>query len=145
MKYYQQEKEIKELVGKFQNKELTESNWTHEAHLTVAVFFVKNYDYYEAICYLRSGIIEYNTSIGGKNTPMGGYHETITLFWVWLIHQYVKINPQLTILDLCNDFLNSKYSNKNLLNLFYTKDRLFSTYARAVWVEPNLQSMKFPF
>lgn len=144
-RFYESEKEITTLTDGFKNKELTEAQWTHEAHLTVGIWFLKNYDRYKATCRLRSGIIELNVSLGGKNTPTDGYHETITLFWIWLIRKYIEANPEKSVLGLCNAFLNSKYADRNLLLNFYSREVLFSIKARAVWVEPDKKKMAFPF
>lgn len=143
--HYENEASITELVNQFRNKQLPEASWTHEAHLTVAIWFLKNYSYHEAICFLRSGIIEYNASLGGKNTPTSGYHETITLFWIWLIYNYIKAHSELSLLDLTNSFLVSKYADQKLLSAFFTKENLFHTKARSIWIEPELKSLKFPF
>ena len=86
------EQEILDLVGGFRDCTLPKDRWTHEAHLTVGIWFHITYAEFEAICYLRSGIIAYNVSIGGKNTPEGGYHETMTLFWSRIIRDFVSVN-----------------------------------------------------
>lgn len=64
-------------------------------------------------CFLRSGIIAYNVSIGGKNTPEGGYHETPTLFWSRIIRDYVSANKDLPLVRTVQhvSFLNHHLSN----------------------------------
>lgn len=67
----------------------------------------------EFICFLRSGIIATNVSIGGKNTPEGGYHETLTLFWSRIIRDYVSANKDLPLVRTVQhvSFLNHHLSN----------------------------------
>ena len=142
---FKTEAEILKLVEGFRNKTVTEEQWTHEAHLATGIWFLTNYDRYEATCILKSGIVELNFALGGENTPTGGYHETITLLWIWIIDKYVKANEGLPLLDLVNGFLASDYSDRNILLKYYSKEVLFSTKARAIWVDPDRRMLTAPF
>jgi len=82
--------DIEALVAQFQARTLPSARWTHQAHLATAVWFLKHHSRDEATCYLRSGIIAYNVAIGGQNTPAGGYHETLTLFWIDVVARYLE-------------------------------------------------------
>ena len=70
-----------ETAAGFSDRILDKSLWTHEAHITTAIWYLMKYEKEDALCRLRSGIISYNLAVGGENTGMGGYHETITVFW----------------------------------------------------------------
>ena len=135
------EKTLKTLITQFENKTLSKDKWTHEAHLIVAIWYLKNHTKEAATCLLRSGIITYNMAVGTKNTPTSGYHETITLFWIWLIGVFIQSNKDLTINELINSFLASKYSNKSIFFDYYSRELLFSVKARAIWVEPDLAEL----
>lgn len=143
--YYQNEEQILKLVDGFKNKNIPKDKWTHEAHLTVGIWFLKNHGRYEATCLLRSGIVELNVALGGKNTEADGYHETITLLWIWLLDKYLKAHPGKSLIELCNDFLNTEYADRNVLLKYYSKEVLFSTKARAIWVEPDRRLLATPF
>ncbi len=132
------ETEMLELIEGFRSRTLPAEKWTHEAHLTTALWFLSNYSKDEATCFLRSGIIAYNISTGGENTPAGGYHETITLFWIEIIDRFVRNHPNLKFPALCNTFLRSTEASKELPMKYYSRDLLFSTRARARWVNPDL-------
>jgi hypothetical protein len=133
------EHEILALVEGFKARTLPAVLWTHQAHLITALSFHYHYSEMETICYLRSGIIAYNVSTGGENTPEKGYHETLTIFWCKILRHFFTLNRNLSLVDLCNRFLGSDWSSKDLPMKFYTRDVLFSTQARAVWVKPNLE------
>jgi len=45
------------VVEKFNNVTLPKSEWTHHAHLTVALWYVDNYEFDDAVCRLKFGII----------------------------------------------------------------------------------------
>ena len=95
-----------------------------------------NYSKLEALCFLRSGIISYNIASGGENTPEKGYHETLTIFWTHIIHDFVK-SRDLPLVDMVNEFLNSEFASRELPMKYYSKELLFSLKARATWVEPD--------
>ncbi|MBL7850086.1 MAG: hypothetical protein JNN04_04235 [Cyclobacteriaceae bacterium] len=134
---------IFDVVAGFRDRTLPKEKWTHEAHLVTAIWFHVNHTPEEAICYLRSGIITYNDSVGGKNTPTDGYHETMTLFWCRTISAFVAANRQLSLVDLCARFLASEQATKEYPLRFYSREVLFSAKARAIWVAPDRASLDF--
>ncbi|HEX8376689.1 MAG TPA: hypothetical protein VF602_02650 [Pedobacter sp.] len=140
--YYTHENQIKDLILQFSDHTLPAEKWTHQAHLTVAFWHLFHFSIEEATCYLRSGIKSYNHSNGTKNTPSGGYHESITLFWIKVIYDYQSKYSSKSLLECCNAFLESEFADKNYIFSFYSKDILFTSRARAFWVEPNLQALK---
>jgi len=134
--------DIDSLIGGFQNRSLTQEIWTHEAHLLVACYYIHTFSADEALIFLRSGIISLNISMGVENTSQGGYHETLTCFWHWVITHYIsKQEKDLTISELCNRFLRSSCADKRLPLAFYTKDYLFNIKSRATFVAPDLQAL----
>ena len=136
-KPFKTELEIHTLVQEFRNRTLPAWEWTHEAHLLTALWFNYYHRSPEAICFIRSGIITYNVSTGGDNTPEKGYHETMTLFWCKRIRHFIEKNSHLPFLELCSSFLVSPWASKDLPLQYYTREILFSTYARAIWVSPD--------
>lgn len=131
--------EIEELVAGFQDHSLPGERWTHQAHLIVGTYFAYHFPLEQAIYYLRSGIITYNVATGGKNTHERGYHETVTQLWAKLLKAFVqKKCAGLSLAESCTALLNSPYAAQEIMFRFYSKDLLFSTPARALWVEPDL-------
>ncbi|TAH22150.1 MAG: hypothetical protein EAZ08_01440 [Cytophagales bacterium] len=141
--FYHSEEEITALIAAFRNKTLPPNEWTHHAHLTVGLWFSKHFSAFEALCYLRSGIITYNQSVGTENSPQKGYHETLTVFWHKVIDKFVAENTDLTLLELCNTFLNRDLVAKDWVFQFYSREVLFSIEARATWVQPDKASDAF--
>jgi len=137
-----QVEKIETLVQQFQNRTLPKKAWTHEAHLAVAIWHLNRYAKAEATCLLRAGIINYNIAAGTENTATGGYHETITLFWIWIIYSFLIENKGLKINELISLFLASEYARKEILFKYYTKELLFSVEARANWVMPDLKVLR---
>lgn len=133
---------LTDFIRLFEQRNLPAKYWTHEAHLTVAVWYLSQYSKDEASCLLRAGIIAYNVASGGKNTPTGGYHESITLFWIDIIHAFLqKIKKDLSIEEKIQQFLASPFSDKNILFEYYKKEELMSIKARARWIAPTLKDI----
>lgn len=141
LKYFKTEEEILTLVDGFRKRTLPAEQWTHQAHLITGLWFNYNHTEPEAVCHLRSGIITYNVSTGGENTHEKGYHETLTLFWCKVIRHFIIRNSNLTLVGLCNEFLGSAWSSKDLPLKYYTREVLFSVNARAMWVNPDRQKI----
>ncbi len=137
MKNYSK-KEIENLITRFEAQKLPKVEWTHEAHLVVAVWYSKYYTAEEeALDLVRDFITQHNTSVGTVNDDNDGYHETITKFWLHLASNYISGKTNWSIETLCNGFINSNKSSSNYLLTFYSENVLFSVKARHEWVEPN--------
>jgi hypothetical protein len=124
---------IELLVTSFNNRTLSKNEWTHESHLIVAVCFLSTYDFFEAVCRLKSGIILLNNSHLTQNTSNGGYHETLTIFWSKVISTYIKLSGETPIEHLVNNFLNSSLADRQLPFKFYEKEKLLSTDYRTIY------------
>ncbi len=61
------------------------AHWTHRAHLRVAYCYVTRYGLADAIPKVTAGIRAYNQSQGIVDTPTSGYHETMTIAWLYLV------------------------------------------------------------
>jgi hypothetical protein len=135
--------EVLNLVARFQDRTVPKAEWTHSAHLAVALWFASRLPFEKALTAMREGIQEVNASHGGATTPSGGYHETITRFYMRVICGYVANEER----DAGGDWalrvnrLLQRYGAKDLPLRHYTKDRLMSVEARFGWVEPDLLSL----
>jgi hypothetical protein len=135
--------DLEQLVLQFQARSLAAAAWTHEAHLIVALTYLRQYSKTEATCYLRTGIISYHSSQGGLHSKTSGYHETLTLFWIWAVDRFLqipdvaKLNQEAQVAAL----FDSPWSDKNLALQYYSKDYLMSLEARTYWKEPDLKSI----
>lgn len=138
---YRSPKEIDSLIHAFQECNLSRSQWTHEAHLTVALWYLFYDSEQEAINAIRSGIKRYNSVQGIESSKDSGYHETLTLFWVRTIRQYLaQESRERSIVHLANGLI-AKYADRTLPFRYYTRDRLMSWEARVNWVEPDLRAI----
>src|SRR5258708_6694296 len=85
------EASLDELVRGFENRTWPGKEWKHQHHVMLAASYVLDGE--DALERLRAGIPRYNVSQGGENTPDSGYHETLTVFWYWLIRGFIEELP----------------------------------------------------
>ena len=133
--------EVLSLVRRFGDCTLPREEWTHAAHLTVALWHLLQFDWPEAVSRVRLSIQRYNAAHGIRTTPTGGYHETLTLFWMRRVRAFLEDgrNEARSLVALANDL--SAALDSRLPLEYYTRERLFSAEARAAWVEPDLKSL----
>ena len=132
---------VDDLGARFQACTITKREWTHDAHLTVGLWHVHRYGADEALPRLRAGIRRLNESHGGVNTATDGYHETITAAYVQLLAGYLDASD-LPLTEAVAALLESPLATKTVLFTFYSRERLTSTAARAVWMEPDLAPIR---
>lgn len=132
--------EFDHIIEGFRAKTLPAKEWTHEAHLIAGLWHVANFDYEEALLRMRENIKTYNEASGGQNTDSSGYHESITVFWVWLLNEFWKRNStdNKSFEQVCNAFLTSKYCDRAAAFTFYTCEKLLSREARLTFVAPDI-------
>jgi hypothetical protein len=142
---YRSPYEIDILLHAFQECSLPRSEWTHEAHLTVALwYFLFSESESEAIDAIRNGIKRYNAVNGIESTPNSGYHETLTLFWAQTVREYLADRGRnRSIVDLANGLI-AEYADRTLPWSHYTREHLMSWEARNNWVEPDLMAIQIP-
>jgi hypothetical protein len=133
--------EIDRLIQAFQTCTLPRCQWTHQAHLIVALWYLMHYSELEATNYIRNGIKQYNHAIGIKTTKDSGYHETLTLFWIEIVRRYLSVaTANGSFVDIANGLLDS-CGNPHLPLEYYSRESLMSWDARKSWVEPDLKSL----
>ncbi|HZU96150.1 MAG TPA: hypothetical protein VFF73_05530 [Planctomycetota bacterium] len=132
--------ELKRLVRKFQAGTLPKEEWTHAAHLVVALDHARRYEPAEAIERLRSSIKRYNKATGTPETPTRGFHETITLAWFHLVRHFLEVFDDGRSFAALADAVVQLYS-KDEIFAHYSRERLMTPEARARWIEPDLRPL----
>ena len=133
--------EAERLVLEFEACTLAGERWTHEAHLTVALWYLVRHADAEATRLIREGIQRYNRARGVEMTKEGGYHETITLFYIRAIRRHLKgARAAQTFAELLDGLL-AACGDRNFPFEYYSRERLLSWEARTGWLEPDLKSL----
>lgn len=116
-------------LARFETQQYTPEEWTHEAHVRVALAYVQA-DPQRALERMRTGILKLNDSHGVVQTPERGYHETLTRLWIELVRLAWEKHGRW-------DPLWAELQDKFLPLRFYSKQRLMSWEARTQWLEPD--------
>jgi hypothetical protein len=133
--------EVTDLVARFAEATLPASEWTHRAHLTVALWFATHHAPAEALHRMREGILRLNQAHGVANTPTRGYHETITRFYMHVVAHHVSVEPAAQDWGERANRVYQRLGARDLPLQHYSEARLKSVEARAGWVEPDLRPM----
>jgi hypothetical protein len=132
--------EVERLVAEFEACTLPQAEWTHQAHLAVALWYASRLPHDETLAAVRAGIGRLNAAHGVRTTPTGGYHETITRFYVRVICDYVSKEEEAADGDWAArvNRLLARYGARDLPLRHYSRELLMSAEARFGWVEPDL-------
>jgi len=120
-----------QVASRLLDRTLPKPEWTHEAHILACVSLVRRLGAPDALAVLRAAIPPYNEATGVANTPTGGYHDTITVYYVWAID--LLLAEGFTVGEL----LAHPLVERTALLAWWDKDVLMSPGARASWLPPT--------
>lgn len=127
------ERDAARLVDGFESLTLPKPLWTHEAHLVVCRTTLQRLCPADALDHLRRAIRAYNESTGGANTDTGGYHETLTAYYVGAVHALGSVTlDELVAHPACSRTAPLGH---------WSRARLLSVEARRAWVPPDLDPL----
>jgi hypothetical protein len=131
-----------ELIQRFKDGTLPKLEWTHEAHLMVGLYAVIEHKT-TALDFMRTHIRRYNEAVGTVNSDTSGYHETLTVFWLWMLENLVDEKQLTTYDEVAVDELifEELFAQRNVWLRFYTQERVLSVAARRDFVAPDLLPM----
>jgi hypothetical protein len=121
----------------FHDRTLAVAQWTHAAHLRVAWLHLARHELDEAHLRMRLGIVRLNAAHGLVETPQRGYHETLTRVWLVL----VRAARRHSTAGDSTHFVAEAGLERTAPLAFYSRDRLFSIEARAIFVAPDLAAL----
>jgi hypothetical protein len=138
---YAEPAEVERVVAQFQDCTLPQGEWTHRAHLTVALWHAAHHPPAEALDLVRAGILRLNRAHGVSTTPTRGYHETITRFYMHVVGRYLEQEGREGDWAERANRLVERYGERELPLRHYSEARLKSAEARAGWVEPDVMAL----
>lgn len=130
-----------ELWVAFAEATLPHDCWTHTAHVRVGYLHVVREGFDAALELLRARIKRLNAAHGTPETPTRGYHETITVAFLTAIAAACRAELPSDSRSFCER--HPELLEKDFLERFYSRERLFSTESRRVFVAPDLCPLDF--
>jgi hypothetical protein len=126
-----------ELLRQFEDCTFPFDQWVHRAHLKVAYLYLVRHPFEIAVEKMRSGIRAYNLVHQVPDEPTRGFHETMTVAWLKILHATVELYG---FADSADEFVDGQpqlWEKKNL-RLFYSRELIMSPRAKQEFVEPDL-------
>jgi hypothetical protein len=107
----------------------------HRAHIRLAYTLLVEHDTETALTLMRSVLLSF---IRHNNVPVAKYHETLTRAWILAVRHFMAISPAAVSAD---EFIasNPRMLDAKIMLTHYSAEVLFSTEARARFVEPDLE------
>lgn len=134
--------EVRQLIKDFEDCTIPRCEWNHRAHLAVALWYMSILPEPQATERVITGIRRYNRANGILRTAKGGYHETMTLFWLAITRRFLSCaGSEGSFADRLNDLVRTYSGRKDLFLEYYSRERIFSWEARLNWVEPDVKPL----
>ncbi len=132
---YENEEEIVAVIRGFEDATISRDDWKHAEHLTVGLYYLTRYDLETATKMMRDGIFKLLAAFKVDLTKEMPYHETLTVFWMQSISDFIASRNGISMLDKANELV-ANY-DKDYPFLYYSRERLFSDEARTHFVLPD--------
>jgi len=121
---------------------LPREEWTHEAHLATTTYLLLRHPEIDLDVELPGLIRRYNESVGGVNSDIEGYHETITRAFLHGVRLFLsEADRSDPVHSLVNDLLLSPLGRRAWPLRFYSRERLFSVGGRRDFIDPVVASL----
>ncbi len=129
-----------ELKSAFESCTLHRDLWTHRTHVRMAFLYARGSSFSSALERMRRSIKAYNASQSTPESLESGYHETITVAFLRLIHDaLLRSGPFPTADAFCDQ--HPELLDKAVLRKFYSRQRLITEEAKQNFVEPDLAEL----
>lgn len=134
--------EMGDLADAFIACTLPKEQWTHGAHFATALWLILRRPDIAPERDMPGLIRRYNESVGGVNSDVSGYHETITQASLRMARHVLAAQPGgITPSAAFTALLASPLGDKDWPFAYWSRDSLMSPLARREWLEPDLRPL----
>jgi hypothetical protein len=136
---YRSNDQIAQLVRAFEAGTLAPHEFSHHAHMTVALWYLSRMPFAEATATMRTNIQHF----AARYQQSQLYHETITGFWMRLLHHVLeRADASEAFPDVAYRAITT-FGTMQVFFRHYGKERAFSEEARQHWIDPDLVPLPF--
>ena len=128
----------REFLARFEAAAIPSAEWMHRDHVRMAFLYLADRPFDTALEAIRTGIQQLNRANCVPEGPKTGYHETVTVAWARIVAATIEAHGSLSSSSAAFLDENPHLLAKTLLRLYYTRDRILSAEAKAVFVTPDL-------
>jgi hypothetical protein len=131
--------EVAALVSAFENATIPASEFTHAAHIAVALSYLDAFSPEQALERMREKIRAFAAHYGVTNL----YHETLTTFWMRLLeHVAGNSSVDLPLWQRIN-LIVEDWTKRRPVEAHYSTELIKSQAARDKWVPPDRLPLTF--
>jgi hypothetical protein len=123
----------------FEAYAVTPSQFNHEAHVRLAYVYLAEYDVESAVQRMREALLNF---LEHNGIPRSKFHETITRAWVLAVRHFMNRSASTSSADFIAK--NQEVLDSKIMLTHYSASVLFSSDARASFVEPDLDPIPQP-
>ena len=134
---WESDESLAAFIDGFEKGIYPKANWTHQAHVAMAAHYLSLHPVREATRIIRARIPAYNVAQGGRNTEDSGYHETMTIFWIWIVAGFLASLPEGMPRLAAIAAAAERFGNERALHRkYYGHNVIGDTEARRSWAPP---------
>src|SRR5437879_1604097 len=131
--------EVAALVSAFENASIPAPEFTHAAHIAVALSYLNSFPPEQALERMREKIRAFAANHGVTNL----YHETLTTFWMRLLEHVASTSePDLPLWRRIN-LIVEDWTKRRPVEAHYSRELIRSQAARDKWVPPDRLPIPF--
>ena len=130
--------EVQGLVDAFETGTIAPSQFNHAAHIATALSYLAALPFADASARMRTALLQF-TARHGINV----YHETITTFWMRLLHHLANGPYRDVPLWTRINLIVQRWEHAGAVEAHYSRELINSKAARQHWVAPDLLPLSF--
>ena len=130
--------EIKELIEAFEAGAIAPKQFDHAAHMATALGYLAAMPFADATSRMRASLLQF-TARHGINV----YHETITSFWMRLLHHLAEGPYRDVPLWSRVNLIVKRWEHAGALEAHYSHALINSKVAREKWIPPDRLPLAF--
>ena len=131
--------EVAALVSAFESATIPASEFTHAAHIAVALSYLDAFSPEEALERMRANIRAFAAHHGVTNL----YHETLTTFWMRLLEHVASTSDVDLPLWQRINLIVEDWTKRRPVEAHYSTELIKSQAARDKWVPPDRLPIPF--
>ena len=130
--------EVAKLVDAFETATIPPSQFTHAAHIAVALSYLAELSLAEAKARIREKLLHFTA-----HHRVDVYHETLTIFWMRLLDHLAKNHYVDVPLWRRINLIVARWGTAASVEAHYSRELIKSKAAREGWIPPDRQPLVF--
>ena len=131
--------EVAILVHAFETATIPPSQFTHAAHIAVALSYLDKLPLAVALIHMREKLFQFTA----HNHLVDLYHETLTVFWMRLLDHVAQNHYRAVPLWRRINLIVARWGTAAPVEAHYSREVIKSKVARAAWIPPDRLPLPF--